>query len=202
MNEAALGFRVKSGWAMVVLLSGASSSPRVIDRRRIELADPAVPDSAQPFHAGLDLPKAVAAKAVARLVKYVERASRRAIADLIEHYRACGYRIVGAGIIVGSTVDPHTIRNDHIRAHAEEGRLFRVVIEDALKLSRLKSSVTREKDSIGEGKKMLGISESRLRTELAKMGKAVEGSWRAEEKAATLAALMALARWSRSRVKT
>ena len=201
MNEAGLGFRVKSGWAMVVLVS-ASSPPTVIDRRRVDLSDPAVPDSTQPFHAGLDLPEAAAAKAVARLIKYVERSSQRAIAELMEHYRASGYRIVGAGIVVGSTVDPQTIRNDHIRAHAEEGRLFRVVIEDALKLSGLKSSVTREKDSIGEGKKMLGISESRLRTELAKMGKAVEGSWRAEEKAATLAALMALARWSRSRVKT
>jgi len=201
MNEAGLGFRVKSGWAMVVLVS-ASSPPTVIDRRRVDLSDPAVPDSAQPFHAGLDLPEAAAAKAVARLIKYVERSSQRAIAELMEHYRASGYRLVGAGIVVGSTVDPQTIRNDHIRAHAEEGRLFRVVIEDALKLSRLKSSVTREKDSMGEGKKMLGISESRLRTQLVKMGKAVEGSWRAEEKAATLAALMALARWSRSRVRT
>ena len=201
MNEAALGFRVKSGWAMVVLVS-ASSPPTVIDRRRVDLSDPAVADSTQPFHAALDLPKAAAAKAVARLVRCVERSSQRAIAELIEHYRAGGYRIVGAGIVVGSTVDPQTIRNDHIRAHAEEGRLFRVVIENALKLSRLKSSVTREKDSLAEGRKMLGISESRLRTELIRLGKVVEGSWRAEEKSATLAALMALARWrSRSQIK-
>ena len=200
MNEAGLGFRVKSGWTMIVLVS-ASSPPKVIDRRRVDLSDPAVPDSVQPFHAGLDLPKAVAAKAVARLVRCVERFSERAIAELIEHYRAGGHRIVSAGIVVGSTVDPQTIRNDHIRAHAEEGRLFRVVIENALKLSRLKSAVTREKDLIGEGTKRLGISEQRLRTELAKMGKAVEGSWRAEEKAATLAALMALALWSRSRIR-
>ncbi len=201
MNEGALGFRVKSGWAMVVLVS-ASSPPRVIDRRRVDLSDPGVPDSAQPFHAGLDLPRAAGAKAVARLVRCVERSSERAIAELVEHYRADGHRIVGAGIVVGSTVDPQTIRNDHIRAHAEEGRLFRLVIENALKRSRLKSSVTREKDSIGEGTKALGISEPRLRTELAKMGKAVEGSWRAEEKAATLAALMALERWSQSRIGT
>ena len=201
MDEAALGFRVKSGWAMAVLVS-ASSPPRVIDRRRVDLSDPAVPDSAQPFHAGLDLPRAAAAKAVARLVKCVERSSQRAIAELIKHYQAKGFRIVGAGIIVGSTVDPQTIPNDHIRAHAAEGRLFRVVIENALKLSRVKFSVTREKDSINEGKEMLGSSEERLKTELAKMGKAVEGSWRAEEKAATLAALMALKRWSRSRIKT
>jgi hypothetical protein len=201
MKKAALGFRVKSGWAMVVLLSGASSPPIVIDRRRVELADPAVPDSAQPFHAGLALPKADGAKIVARLVRCVERSSERAIAELIKHYRASGHRIVGAGIVVGSTVDPHTIRNDHIRAHAEEGRLFRVVIEDALKLSRLKAGVTREKESVSEGAKVIGISERKLRAGLVTIGKAVEGSWRAEEKSAALAAWMALARLSRDRIQ-
>jgi len=199
MNEAALGFRVKSGWAMVVLLSGASSPPRVIDRRRVELADPAVPESTQPFHAGLDLAKAAGAKVVARLVRCVERSSERAIAELIKPYRAGGHRIVGAGIVVGSTVDPQSIRNDHIRAHAEEGRLFRVVIEDALKLSRLAFSVTREKDLMSKATKALGISEGKLRADLTTMGKAVDGPWRAEEKAATLAGWMELVRRSRSR---
>src|SRR5713226_4761976 len=198
MNEAALGFRVKSGWAMVVLVS-ASSPPVVIDRRRIDLSDPAVPDSAQPFHAGLDLAKAPGAKVVARLVRCVERSSERAIAELIKPYRAGGHRIVGAGIVVGSTVDPQSIRNDHIRAHAEEGRLFRVVIEDALKLSRLAFSVTREKDLMSKATKALGISEGKLRADLTTMGKAVDGPWRAEEKAATLAGWMELVRRSRSR---
>src|SRR6266542_3161252 len=137
MNQATLGFRVKSGWAMSVLLSGPLSAPKVADRRRVELADPAVPESTQPFHAGLDLPKAAGTKVVGRLVRCVERFSERAIAELIERHHADGHRIVAAGIVVGSTVDPATIKNDHIRAHAEEGRLFRVVIENALKASRL-----------------------------------------------------------------
>ncbi len=194
MNEASLGFRVKSGWAMVVLVSGASSKPKVIDRRRIELSDPAVPESSQPFHAGLDLPKAAGAKVVARLSRCVERASERAIGELIKQYRAGGHRIVGAGLVVGSTVDPQTIANDHIRAHAEEGRLFRMAIEDALKLSDLKASIMREKELMSEGTRALGMPERRLRAELAAMGKVVDGSWRAEEKAATLAAWIELAR--------
>lgn len=192
MNEAALGFRVKSGWAMVVLVSGGSAKPKVIDRRRIDLSDPAVPESVQPFHAGLGLPKGT--KVVARLIKCVERSSARTIAELITHYRADGHAIVGAGIVVGSTVDPQTIANDHIRAHAEEGRLFRVVIENALKLSHLKSSVIPEKELIGDAAKVLSIAEKQLSVTLATMGKVVPGSWRAEEKAATLAAWMQLAR--------
>jgi hypothetical protein len=193
MDRAAIGFRVKSGWAMAALLVGPASSPKVVDRRRVELADPAIPDSTQPFHAGLDLPKAAAAKTVGRLVKAVERSAARAIQELLAVYRSDGYRIMAASIVVGSTVDPKTIKNDHIRAHAEEGRLFRVVIEDALKAARVPASATPEKELFLRGANVLRIPETRIRTELTALGKSVQGSWRAEEKAATLAAWMALA---------
>ena len=48
---AAVGFRVKSGWATGVLLAGPASAPRALDRRVVELSDPAVPTSRQPYHA-------------------------------------------------------------------------------------------------------------------------------------------------------
>jgi hypothetical protein len=48
-----IGCRVKSGWAMTVLLAGPVDSPRVLDRRRIQLSDPSVPDTIQTYHAGL-----------------------------------------------------------------------------------------------------------------------------------------------------
>jgi hypothetical protein len=37
------------------------------------------------------------------------------------------------GIVVGSIIDPATIANPHIRAHAQEGQLFRTVVETAAK---------------------------------------------------------------------
>jgi hypothetical protein len=193
MDPIALGFRVKSGWAMAVLLSGPAASPKVIDRRRIGLADPEVPESAQPFHAGLDLPKGAAAKKVGRLVKCVERFSERSVKELLEQYRLNGYRVVAAGIVAGSVVNPATIKNDHIRAHAEEGRLFRTVIADALRASRLKCCVVGEKELLARGTRALGIPEVRLKAELTAMGKAFGAPWRAEEKAAALSAWMSLA---------
>jgi hypothetical protein len=45
-----LGFRVHSGWAAVVAVTGPASSPTVVDRRGIELAEPAIRGSLQPFH--------------------------------------------------------------------------------------------------------------------------------------------------------
>ena len=50
--QATIGFRVKSGWATAVLLARPIQSPQVFDRRILELSDPAIPESRQPYHAG------------------------------------------------------------------------------------------------------------------------------------------------------
>ncbi len=188
MSRAALGFRVKSGWATVVLLAGPVTAPRVIDRRTVELADPEVPESRQPYHVALGVPHAAGAKAVARLVRVVERCARRSVAELVKHYREDGYRLCGAAIVVGSDLDPATIRNDHIRAHAEEGRLFRVMIEAATMQCGLRSSVTVEKQLFAKASKRLRRAEHWLKEDVTALGRGLGGRWRAEEKAATLGA--------------
>jgi hypothetical protein len=121
---------------------------------------------------------------VKRLVKAVERFAHRSVARLLADYRAAGYRVRAAGIVVGSVIDPARIPNDHIRAHAEEGRLFRRVVEEGLRKGRVSARVMVEKE--------LWVKGARLRKRVAALGENVEGPWRAEEKAAALAAWMAL----------
>jgi len=180
----ALGFRIKSGWATTVLLAGPAKSPRVVECRVTLLADPDDPEARQPYHAGLDTHESRALKAVKRLVKAVERFAHRSVARLLADYRAAGYRVRAAGIVVGSVIDPARIPNDHIRAHAEEGRLFRRVVEEGLRKGRVSARVMVEKE--------LWVKGARLRKRVAALGENVEGPWRAEEKAAALAAWMAL----------
>ncbi|MFL6552979.1 MAG: hypothetical protein ACJ8LV_06400 [Chthoniobacterales bacterium] len=52
-QTAALGFRVKSGWAAVVLLTDTAHSPQLSDVNRIELCDPRLPETRQPYHAAM-----------------------------------------------------------------------------------------------------------------------------------------------------
>ena len=52
-QTAALGFRVKSGWAAVVLLTDTAHSPQLADVSRIELCDPRLPETRQPYHAAM-----------------------------------------------------------------------------------------------------------------------------------------------------
>ncbi len=112
---------------------------------------------------------------------------------LIREYQADGYRLRGAGVVVGSLIDPERIANTHIRIHACEGRLFRSVIEDAARRCGVAYVLWRERDLYSLATGRLGQSAEELRDMLKALGRGVAGSWRAEEKAAALAAWLVLA---------
>src|SRR5947208_2598466 len=50
MKRAAIGIRAHSGWGALVAISGSPGSLRIIDRRRVIVADDAIAGSKQPYH--------------------------------------------------------------------------------------------------------------------------------------------------------
>ena len=50
MTAIALGFRVKSGYAIAVALHGPSSAPGALARFVVELSDPDDANTRQPYH--------------------------------------------------------------------------------------------------------------------------------------------------------
>lgn len=188
--RAAVGLTVKSGWASAVLLTGSATSPRVVDSRKIELSDPEIPETRQPYHAGFGTARGKGAE-LSRLVTLVKRCGRRSVTELIQHYKA-GQHLRGVGIVVGSLIDPSGIANEHIRIHALEGQLFRGVVQDAVARSNLACCLWRERDLYASAASYLERSEDELRKVLTAVGRAAAGPWRAEQKAATLAAWLVL----------
>lgn len=180
-----LGFRVKSGWAAAVLIATAAKAPTVRDSRVIELSDPDVPDSRQPYHAGFGTEQTDTAK-VTRLVRSIERFSRRQIAALLEEFGA-EQRVRRAAVVVASLTDPASIGNQHMRAHASEGRLFRTVLVDGLERCGLTAHVVLEREVY----ELLGKAQRRapheMKVRVAALGEGV-GRWRAEQKVAAAAA--------------
>src|SRR6266571_7149170 len=87
---AAVGFRVKSGWATGVLVAGPASAPRALDRRVVELSDPAMPTSRQPYHAVMGAAGAASRRVEERLLRVVTGATERSIRSLLERYRDAG----------------------------------------------------------------------------------------------------------------
>jgi len=191
-SQAAIGFTVKSGWASAVLLTGSSASVRVVDSRRVELSDPAIPESVQPYHAGFATARS--GPGLSRLVASVERFGRQSVIGVIREYQTGGHRLLGAGVVVGSLIDPAKIANEHIRIHALEGRLFRSVVKDAVTRSKMPCSIWRGRDLYASAAGILNRPEAELRALVAALGRAVAGSWRAEHKAAALAAWLVLAK--------
>lgn len=59
-SPVALGFRVHSGWAALIALGGARSSPDMVERTPLVLIDEEAGGAAQPYHAAADMDPAEA----------------------------------------------------------------------------------------------------------------------------------------------
>ena len=189
---AALGFRVKSGWAMAVLLTGPSVEPRLVRCHTVLLSDPGIPQSKQPYHAALELPEEEAKVLTLKLGRVVAGAAKKSVEVLLKQSSEDGYKVTGTGLVVGSLVDPATLHNEHIRAHGLEGQLFRTALEDALREHELTFRVFVEKDALATASALLRLSAGQAKKRIASLGGSHDGPWRAEEKLATLAAWVAL----------
>jgi len=69
----AIGFRVKTGRATAVVMAGPASAPRILSRRSLQLWDPAIPESHQPWHADFELPPDESARIVPIALEAVDR---------------------------------------------------------------------------------------------------------------------------------
>jgi hypothetical protein len=191
----ALGFRVKSGYAITVALAGPAASPAPLARIVVALSDPKIAKTKQPFHHGFGAAQADQTE-IARLVTIIERCARGSIDALLADSRF-GVRVCrGAGLVVGSVIDPAAVGNLHIRAHASEGRLFRTVIADALAARKIDCAVHVEKQLGGESSKALKRTSGEIARTVSEFGRTLGPPWRAEEKAAATAAWLALSRFT------
>ena len=117
----------------------------------------------------------------------------RSVAELVERHRTLAPRLRFAGLVVGSLIEPETIANPHIRAHAYEGKLFRTVLEESLAECGLRCRVVREGDIYAQAVAAIARPEAGLESgTFDAMKRDVGPPWAANEKLAALAAWMML----------
>ena len=189
MTRAVLGFRVKSGYAVAVVLTGSRSVPAIAARLEVALSDPEVPESRQPFHHGFYTHE-TDARALARRVRVVERCARASVDALLADGAAGNCR--RASLVVGSLIDPDSVGNPHIRAHACEGRLFRTVLQSALERHGVRCEVFVHKQLAQHASVHLNRRSADVARVVGRFGKVIGGPWRADEKAASTAAWLLL----------
>ncbi|MGH9662725.1 MAG: hypothetical protein ACRD96_29515, partial [Bryobacteraceae bacterium] len=171
MMRIALGFRVHSGWAAVVAVS---ESREVLDRWRIEIADPKIPGSVQPYHAAQPRKIAAASDYLRRCEESASRLALEALTALVAEVPG----VTAAGVLVSSArpLPPlESILASHPLLHTAEGVHFReAVIRAAERLGLRVSRVVERGVAVDPG--------------LDAAGRALGPPWRQDQKLAATAA--------------
>lgn len=160
-----LGFRVHSGWAAVVAVTGPASSPTVVDLRRIELADPAIRGSLQPFHAVAGLNLVAADEFIKRRADSTSVLALESLRRLINDLCQPGYQAIGSCIIVGSGRPLRTLESmlaSHAMIHTAEGEFFREAIRRANETCGLPVTGIKEREILSRGAAELGLPLERI----------------------------------------
>ena len=191
--QLAIGFRVKTGRATAVVMAGPASAPRVLSRKNLQLWDPAIPESHQPWHADFELPPDESARIVPVALKAVERVALSALRQLVDEVRTTHGAVVGIALVAGSSTDPESIHNPHMRAHAREGHLFPQSLAAAAKTMRISAVTMVESEVFTIAAAKLAKSPDAVKLAVTELGRNVGKPWSAEEKAAAAAAWITLA---------
>lgn len=198
--QVALGFRAHSGWAMLVAVSGRPGSsvpPSVLLRRRVELADPKMAGSIQPYHAVRKLPVAQAQEHLERCTAAGRRLASEAVSRVLEDLRKQGYRVDTAGLLVSSArplPELPAILASHPLLHTAEGEMFRQMLADAGAQCGLAITRIKERELLESFAARFRFTPVKILRMLADLGRGLPPPWRQDEKYAALAAWLSRTR--------
>jgi hypothetical protein len=191
-NLVSIGLRAKTGRAIAVVLGGPPDSPVVLLKTEINLVDPKVPATAQPYHVVMELPSGEWQRAVSKSAKAIERVATKALAKLIAELQADGHQTLGVGVVGAPDRALARIGNPHIRAHAAEGVLFRAVLELGAESNGLKCQTFSDRDFDKAAAARLAGKYSKIKQNLDNLRKSVSPPWRTDEKQAAMSAWIVL----------
>lgn len=190
----AVGFKAHSGWAVLVAVGLSGKDFQVIDRRRIELIEPGATWAKQPYHAAEDLPTEEARRLVERGVEAAHRVAKKEMRAVVEGSKKAGHEITGCAVLIGTPMPEWTteqILSVHMRMHKAEGILFPTALAHAAEACELKVLTISEKNLSARAAELFDLADAMGRITL--LGKSVGAPWGKDQKAATLAAMIALA---------
>ena len=187
-TRAALGFKLHTGWAAVVVAGRTRGHVDVLLRKRIELlpSDGSVPRFV--YHQAAELPLAEARKLVKRTARSAQETAGAALAELLQELRSGAVSIDAAGVTIGSVAVPSdlpAILAAHTLIHSAEGVLFQEAVAGACEARGMEVVRVREKDlwpKLGAG----------VRAEVDSLRSLIGPPWGTDQKTATAAALVSL----------
>jgi hypothetical protein len=196
MQRAALGFHMRSGWGVLVAVSGDAHSVELLDRRRIVVADPEVRGAIQPYHFAAQLEPPEQEKHVARCAASSSRLAATAIAEVVKELNGRRYGVVAAAILLasGRALPPLAkILAAHPLIHTAEGEFFRQAAGSACEGLRIPVTAIPVRELEARAKVAFANRAARVQLSIANLGKSVGPPWTSDHKTAALAAALTLA---------
>jgi|SRR2546425_2292530 len=192
MEIASIGFRAKTGKAIAIALSRSDPSPAYLARWEVVLHDPKIPATSQPHHEVMELPWSDAQTAVRQLELGIENVATKVVAALMNEIQSKGFSVSGVGVVGSPDRKLERIGNAHIRAHAAEGILFRRVLEVAAANHNLQYRSFSDRSFEEVTFPQLHTKPQEIKNTLVLIGRAAGKPWRADERAAAVAAWLML----------
>lgn len=192
LAKIAFGFRVHSGWAALVAVTGSPAQPVILDRRRIQIGEAPVSGPVQPYHTARDLG---VARGRVFLDECREAWNALASASLAGAIKSIGGdRVQVCAVLTGSGRLSPTLEAtlaSHAAIHTAEGELFREIVIHAGESCGLRVHRIREKELFQLAEQKFEMASASLHRGLDELGKIVGPPWQLDQKFAALAAWLA-----------
>ena len=188
-----------SGWAAMVAITGTIDSPSVIDRRIIQLHNPKIVGSKQPYHAAEPLPFNEAEAFISHCIEESHQLAHNGMETAIRALRQSGHSLAGCVILLASGHSLPSLERvlaSHAMIHAAEGELYRNALIQAAGRCKLTVIPVKQRELFSRAGEILRRSEDDLRRYLSALGHSLGPPWREDQKCATLAAWIALVTWN------
>jgi hypothetical protein len=195
MKNAAVGFRVHSGWAALVAVTLEKGAPRVLARERVQLVETFTYRFRQPYHTAEKLPLSEAREFVSHVEAEAGGLAYRAIHALQSDSRKQDINLTRCGLLLASgrpLPNFESILASHALIHTADGELFREAIRGACGRCSLGTESIKEKELLERAKSALRVQPAVLLRRVTELGKPFGSPWSQDEKFAALAAWFAL----------
>jgi len=204
-RQAALGFRVHSGWAAAVAVCLEKGGPVVLSRQRVHLVETFTYEFRQPYHTAKKMPPDEAREFISRMQEEARRLAYRAICEVQSDLQKQGLKLTRCGLLLASgkpLPELDKILASHALIHTADGELFREAILHASARCGLRDFRVKERELLDLAGRAFRRKPADIMRRVTELGRSLGSPWSQDEKFATMAAWLALGASRKSGGKT
>ena len=195
MKQAAIGFRVHSGWAAAVAVCVEKGAPVVLAKQRVHLVETFTYEFRQPYHTAEKMLLGQAREFIARMQAEARRLAYRAVRELAYRTQEQGAKLTRCGLLLasgGPLPALEKILASHTLIHTADGELFRDALLHASARCGQQKFTIKEKELLDRAGQVFRAKPNELMRRVTELGRSLGAPWAQDEKFATLAAWLVL----------